>query len=487
MDKKQFSQYVDEGFNHIPVYKEILCDLDTPLTLFMKLANQPYSYLLESVQGGEQWARYSMIGLASHKRIEIHGNEVHEFSDYQLLNQFTSDDPLAYVDTLIERYKVPENIPNLPKFLGGLVGYFSYDVIRLIEPRLSAFTQEDLLNVPDALLLLSEEVVVLDNFTGKAYIIVMTEPNGLAYQNSVDKIEQYLQKFEIELQQALLSTDDSKTLTRPNFYTSETKFKSDVEKVKEYIKAGDAFQVVLSQRMSLPFEKDPLDLYRILRTINPSPYMYYLNLGDFCIVGASPEILVRFEDGQAQVRPIAGTRPRGKTHEEDLALEKELLADPKEVAEHVMLIDLGRNDIGRIANAGAVTVDEKMLIERYSHVMHIVSNVIGQVKPNHTAMDVFKAVFPAGTLSGAPKIRAMEIIAELEPIKRNIYGGAIGYISWTGNMDTAITIRTAVIKDDTLYVQAGAGLVYDSVADSEWQETLNKAGSILSAVAKLGD
>lgn len=485
MDKNLFSRYIDEGFNHIPVYKEILCDLDTPLTLFMKLANTPYSYLLESVQGGEQWARYSMIGLASPKRIEIHGNEIREFTDYQPINQFTSADPLAYIDEVIERYKVPEDVPNLPKFLGGLVGYFSYDVIRLIEPRLQAYNQEDLLNLPDALLMLSEEVVVLDNFSGKAYIIVMTEPNTAAYQQSVDKINVYLAKFEIELKQSLLSTNTGTDLASPTFYTSEDKFKNDVEKVKEYIKAGDAFQVVLSQRMSLDFDKDPLDLYRILRTINPSPYMYYLNLGDFCIVGASPEILVRFEDGQAQVRPIAGTRPRGRTHEQDLALEKELLADPKEVAEHVMLIDLGRNDIGRIAEAGAVTVDERMVIERYSHVMHIVSNVVGKVKSEYTAMDVFKAVFPAGTLSGAPKIRAMEIIAELEPIKRNVYGGAIGYISWTGNMDTAITIRTAVIKDKQLYIQAGAGLVYDSVADNEWQETLNKAGSILSAVAKL--
>lgn len=485
MDKNQFAQYVAAGYNHIPVYKEILCDLDTPLTLFMKLANTPYSYLLESVQGGEQWARYSMIGLASAKRIEIHGNEIREFSDYQQTSTMQSDDPLGYVDTIIERYKVPEDVPGLPKFLGGLVGYFSYDVIRLIEPRLQAFAQEDLLNLPDALLMLSEEVVVLDNFSGKAYIIVMTEPNEAAYASSMAKITTYLQKFEVELDKSVLSTNNSTELARPTFYTSEDKFKGDVEKVKEYIKSGDAFQVVLSQRMSLDFDKDPLDLYRILRTINPSPYMYYLNLDDFCIVGASPEILVRFEDGQAQVRPIAGTRPRGKTVEEDLALEKELLADPKEVAEHVMLIDLGRNDIGRIAEAGAVTVDERMIIERYSHVMHIVSNVVGKVKAEHTAMDVFKAVFPAGTLSGAPKIRAMEIIAELEPIKRNVYGGAIGYISWTGSMDTAITIRTAVIKDKQLYVQAGAGLVYDSVADSEWQETLNKAGSILSAVAKL--
>lgn len=481
MNKQQFVQYAKQGFNHIPVYREILSDLDTPLTLFMRLANRPYSYLLESVQGGEQWARYSMIGLSCKNRLEITGQQVREISDEKIISEQTLDDPLAYIDTLISRYKVPPSIDGLPAFMGGLVGYFAYEVVQLIEPTLAGKQQIDELGVPDVVLLRSEEVVVVDNLSGKAYLIIMSEPSEAAYLAAQQRLDGLLIELQQPLSESPLVLKDSGKHNPVQFSTPEEEFLADVDKIKQYIVDGDAFQVVVSQRMSTDFTDDPLDLYRVLRTLNPSPYMYYLHLGDFQIVGASPEILVRFEDGEAQVRPIAGTRPRGKNHEEDIALEKELLADPKELAEHLMLIDLGRNDIGRIAKAGKVNVTEKMVIERYSHVMHIVSDVVGEVKDGKTAMDVFKAVFPAGTLSGAPKIRAMQIIHELEPVKRNIYGGAIGYLSWNGDMDTAITIRTAVIKDGKMHVQAGAGVVYDSIAADEWQETINKAASVMTA------
>ncbi len=463
MNRQQFINYAKQGFNRIPVYKEILSDLDTPLTLFMKLANRPYSYLLESVQGGEQWARYSMIGLSCHNRLEIRDHTVSEIEQGRVVSEHRCDDPLGFIDQVMARYSVPKTIDGLPHFMGGLVGYFAYDVVRLIEPTLATGAQTDALDVPDVVLLRSEEVVVVDNLSGKAYLILMTEPGEAAYDAAQQRLSELLAELQQPLAQSPLSLNHDNTADTLQFTTPQDKFLTDVEKIKQYIVDGDAFQVVLSQRMSSDFTGDPLDLYRVLRTLNPSPYMYYLHLGDFQIVGASPEILVRFEDGEAQVRPIAGTRRRGKTHEEDMALEAELLADPKECAEHLMLIDLGRNDIGRIARSGKVKVTEKMVIERYSHVMHIVSDVVGEVKAGKTAMDVFKAVFPAGTLSGAPKIRAMQIINELEPVKRNIYGGAIGYLSWNGDMDTAITIRTAVIKDGQMHVQAGAGVVYDSL------------------------
>ncbi len=470
MHKQQFQQYAKQGFNRIPVYREILSDLDTPLTLFMKLANRPYSYLLESVQGGEQWARYSMIGLSCQHRLEIHGHEVQEINNNKVISKQTLDDPLSYIDEVLARYRVPQQIDGLPAFMGGLVGYFAYDVVRLIEPILADNKQIDELGVADVVLLRSEEVVVVDNLSGKAYLIIMTEPSETAYQNAQNRLHHLLAELQQPLSQSPLSLNHRNVEAKITFSTPQEKFLADVDKIKQYIVDGDAFQVVLSQRMSSDFSDDPLDLYRVLRTLNPSPYMYYLHLGNFQIVGASPEILVRFEDGEAQVRPIAGTRPRGKTQAEDI-----------ELAEHLMLIDLGRNDIGRIAKAGKVKVTEQMIIERYSHVMHIVSDVLGEVQDDKTAMDVFKAVFPAGTLSGAPKIRAMQIISELEPVKRNIYGGAIGYLSWNGDMDTAITIRTAVIKDGKIYVQAGAGVVYDSIAADEWQETINKAASVITA------
>ncbi|MGY0400184.1 MAG: anthranilate synthase component I [Ostreibacterium sp.] len=481
MNKQQFIDYIAKGFNRIPVYKEILSDLDTPVTLFMKLANRPYSYLFESVQGGERWARYSMIGLSCQNRLEIHGYVVKEIEQGKTVREKTLDDPLGYIDTVMERYKVPQNIDGLPAFMGGLVGYFSYDVVRLIEPVLADNKQIDELGVPDVVLMRSEEVVVIDNLSGKAYLIIMAAPTAEAYELAKNRLATLMQELQEPLSKSLLSLKDDNLNSQIHFSMPKDKFLANVDKIRQHIIDGDAFQVVISQRMTSDFDGEPLDLYRVLRTLNPSPYMYYLHLGDFHVIGASPEILVRLEDGKAQIRPLAGTRPRGKTAEQDLALEKELLADSKELAEHLMLIDLGRNDIGRIAKAGQVHVVEKMAIERYSHVMHIVSDVVGVVRENKTAMDVFKAVFPAGTLSGAPKIRAMKIITELEPVKRSLYGGAIGYLSWNGNMDTAITIRTAVVKEGKMYVQAGAGVVYDSVAEDEWQETINKAASMMVA------
>ncbi|MPV86322.1 anthranilate synthase component I [Ostreibacterium oceani] len=483
MEYSNFSTYVEQGYNRIPVFTSVLCDLDTALTLYLKVANAPYSYLFESVQGGEQWARYSMIGLPSPHRIEIRGQQIHEIDDHQITNTLTCDDPLAYIDEVTARYRVPEHVPGLPEFMGGLVGYFAYDVIRLIEPALANADQVDELNIPDVVLIRSESVIVIDNLLGKAYLITLAEPNASSYQAAQARLNTLLASIKQPLpaSSTTLSTQPPQNPPALHYSTPKPVFLENVAKAKQYIVDGDAFQIVLSQRMTLDFDESPLDLYRVLRTLNPSPYMYYLNLDEFTIVGASPEILVRFENRQAQVRPIAGTRKRGKTHEADLQLEKDLLNDPKELAEHLMLIDLGRNDIGRIAKPGKVNVDEKMAIERYSHVMHIVSNVIGDVLDDKSTMDVFKSVFPAGTLSGAPKIRAMQIIDELEPVKRNIYGGAIGYIAWNGNMDTAITIRTAIIKDKKLMVQAGAGIVYDSDPESEWEETLNKAASIITA------
>ena len=373
----------------------------------------------------------------------------------------------------------------MPRFSGGLVGYFGYDTVRYIEPKLANCPNPDSLETPDILLMLSEEVVVFDNLSGKLRLIVYVDPAG---ENAFDAGERRLQQLIEKLATIALERKPLAARSKVDesqFVSGFTKegYEAAVRKAQEYIVEGDVMQVVLSQRLSIPYEGDSLDMYRALRCLNPSPYMYYLDVDDFHIVGSSPEILVRAEDGEVTVRPIAGTRPRGETEEQDKALEQELLADPKELAEHLMLIDLGRNDAGRVAEIGSVELTENMIVERYSHVMHIVSNVIGKLKPNMTAMDVLRATFPAGTVSGAPKIRAMEIIDELEPIKRGVYSGAVGYVGWDGNMDTAIAIRTAVIKDKKLHIQAGAGIVYDSVPEKEWEETMNKGRAIFRAVA----
>jgi anthranilate synthase component 1 len=483
MTPEQFRQLAEGNYNRIPLMREVLADMDTPLSAYKKLADEPYSYLFESVHGGEKWGRYSIIGLGSSTilRVTDHQLSIEEYG--KIISDEAVEDPLEAVEVFQQQYRVPE-IAGMPRFSGGMVGYFGYDCIRYIETRLDVSDKDDPLECPDILLMVSEQLVVFDNLNGKLHIIVHVDPKqDGAYEKAQQQLDVLANKLTISINNA--PNGKTRHVDEKDFISGFTqeKFKQGVDRIKEYIVEGDAMQVVLSQRLSIPFNAPPIDLYRALRCLNPSPYMFYLNLKDFHIVGSSPEILVRLEDNEVTVRPIAGTRPRGADAEEDMALEEELLADPKELAEHLMLIDLGRNDTGRVAEMGSVKVTDKMIIERYSHVMHIVSNVVGTLKEGQTAIDVFKATFPAGTVSGAPKIRAMEIIDELEPVKRGVYAGAVGYLSWNGNMDTAIAIRTAVIKDDTLHIQAGAGIVADSVPENEWKETMNKGRAIFRAVA----
>jgi anthranilate synthase component 1 len=401
------------------------------------------------------------------------------------IEKTTAADPLAWIADFQSRFRVPE-LPDLPRFNGGLVGYFSYDTVRYIEPRLAAYVKPDTIGCPDILLMVSDELLVFDNLAGTLQLIVHVDP---ARENALETGQRRLDELVARLHDATPAYASGAASEIPvsetDFVSGFTRdgFEAAVMRIKDYIVEGDAMQVVLSQRMSIPFSAAPLDLYRALRRLNPSPYMYCLDMGDFHIVGSSPEILVHVEAGQVTVRPIAGTRPRGHDAAEDLELEQDLLADPKELAEHLMLIDLGRNDVGRVSEIGSVRLTEKMVVERYSHVMHIVSNVVGQLRKGLSAIDVLRATFPAGTVSGAPKIRAMEIIDELEPVRRGVYAGAVGYLSWSGNMDTAIAIRTAVIKDGTLHIQAGAGIVADSVPANEWEETMNKGRAIFRAVA----
>ena len=483
LSKKDFDSCAAQGFNRIPLMREVLADLDTPLSVYLKLARGPYSYLFESVQGGEKWGRYSIIGLPARTLLRVFGNEVTIEKDGAIIERETSKDPLDMVRRFKARYGVPE-IPGLPRFTGGLVGYFGYETIRYVEPRLGQMAKPDAIGAPDILLTVSDEVVVFDNLKGKLYVVIHVNP---AIPDAYDKANVRLDELVGKLGGAIpqtISPKSGKVVAEADFVSGFTQegFEKAVGKSLEYIRAGDIMQVVLSQRLTIPFSAAPLDLYRALRTLNPSPYMYFMDLKDFHIVGSSPEILVRLEDGLVTVRPIAGTRPRGGFDLEDQEYERDLLADPKEVAEHIMLVDLGRNDIGRVAKTGSVRVTDKMIVERYSHVMHIVSNVTGALKPGMDAVDVLRATFPAGTVSGAPKVRAMEIIEDLEPTRRGIYSGAVGYIGWNGNMDTAIAIRTAVIKDGRLYIQAGAGIVADSIPVREWEETMNKARAIFRAV-----
>ncbi|PCI12394.1 MAG: anthranilate synthase component I [Thiotrichales bacterium] len=484
MKHEQFEKLSAQGYSHIPVMREVLADLDTPLSTYLKLANAPYTYLFESVQGGETWGRYSIIGLPARTLMRVFGNEISVVQDGGEIEKVEVADPLAWIEAYQARYHVPE-LDGLPRFTGGLVGYFGYDTIRYIEPRLATCPNPDELGTPDILLMVSDEVVVFDNLGGKLYIIVHADPTQ---RDALVQAEARLDELQGQLAREIPRKNiycGTPSMSEADFVSGFTQqgFESAVKRAKEYIVEGDVMQVVLSQRLSVPYTAEPLDLYRVLRNLNPSPYMYFLNLGAFQIVGSSPEILTRLEDDVVEVRPIAGTRPRGETPEADRELEAELLADPKELAEHLMLIDLGRNDVGRVAEIGSVKLTEKMLIERYSHVMHIVSNVKGKLKEKMSAMDVLRATFPAGTVSGAPKIRAMQIIDELEPTKRGIYSGAVGYLGWNGNMDTAIAIRTAVIKDKKLYIQAGAGIVADSVPRNEWDETMNKGRAMFRAVA----
>jgi anthranilate synthase component 1 len=484
----RFAEIKQQGFNRIPLVREVLADLDTPLSTYLKLADAPYSYLFESVQGGEKWGRYSIIGLPCKKVIKICGHEVSLYENEQLVDQQMVKDPLQWISDYQAQFKVYEDA-DLPRFTGGLVGYFGYETIGYIEKRLARNDKPDPLQTPDILLMVSEEVVVFDNLSGKLYIIVHVDvdDDDVDIEHALQFGESRLQIIADGLRNPLPEKKSHVTqqVHEEDFVSGFTQegYKAAVNKARQYIIDGDIMQVVLSQRLTIPFNAQPLDLYRALRSLNPSPYMYYLDLGDHHVVGSSPEILVHLEDKQITVRPIAGTRPRGTTEAADIALEKELLADPKELAEHLMLIDLGRNDAGRVSKTASVKLTDKMVVERYSHVMHIVSNVTGRLKAGKTAIDVLRATLPAGTLSGAPKIRAMEIIDELEPVKRGIYSGAVGYLSWNGNMDTAIAIRTAVIKDKHLSIQAGAGIVYDSVPENEWAETMNKARAIFRAVS----
>lgn len=485
MNAELFSKLAEQGYNRIPVMREVLADLDTPLSTYLKLAAGPYSYLFESVHGGEKWGRYSIIGLPCQTIVKVQGFAVTISNSDGSTERHQVEDPLGWIEDYQKKFKVAE-VENLPRFNGGLVGYFGYDTIRYIEPKLRQCPNPDTLNTPDILLMVSDEIIVFDNLAGKLYVIVHADP---AEKEALEKAQARLSELVARLREgvpAYTVSKQSRKIKEEDFVSGFTKegFEQAVEKAKEYIVEGDVMQVVLSQRMSIPFQAPPLNLYRSLRSLNPSPYMYYLDLDDFHIVGSSPEILTRLEDDEVTVRPIAGTRPRGETEAADKAWEEELLADPKERAEHLMLIDLGRNDTGRVSEIGSVKLTENMIIERYSHVMHIVSNVIGKLKDDMTAMDVIRATFPAGTVSGAPKIRAMEIIDELEPIKRGVYAGAVGYLSWNGNMDTAIAIRTAVIKDGVLTIQAGAGIVADSVPAYEWKETMNKGRAVFRAVAE---
>ncbi len=485
MDSRRFAELAAQNYNRVPLHRDVFADLDTPLSAYLKLARGPYSYLFESVQGGEKWGRYSIIGLPARTLIKVYGHYVRVYRDGEVIEQHPETDPLAFVEQFEKRYRVAP-VDGLPVFSGGLVGYFGYDTVRYVEKKLAKTCPHDELGTPDILLMLSEDVVVFDNLNGTLKLITHADPSqsdSLSHaEQRLDQLEKRLRAAAPELP-ALAPQPGELPESAFQSHFGEDKYFAAIERIKEYTLAGDIMQVVPSQRLSIPFTAEPLNFYRALRHLNPSPYLYFLDLGDFQIAGSSPEILARSENGEITVRPIAGTRRRGHNEAEDKALEAELLADPKEIAEHLMLIDLGRNDVGRVAEIGSVVVTDQMSVERYAFVMHIVSNVTGRLKPNLSSMDVLRATLPAGTLSGAPKVRAMEIIDELEPVKRGIYGGAVGYLGWNGNMDTAIAIRTAVIKDGRLYAQAGGGVVADSVPRLEWKETMNKARAIFRAAS----
>ena len=478
MTETEFNSLAAQGYNRIPVTLETFADLDTPLSIYLKLANGPYTYLLESVQGGERFGRYSIIGLASPTRVVVNGHQVLVLTGHRIAEREDDTNPLEFIGKFMKRFRAAPST-GLPRFCGGLVGCFGYDTVRYVETRLTRTQKPGDLGTPDIVLLLSEEIAVVDNLSGKLTLVVYAEPGVPgAYQKAKARLKDLLARLRTSV--AIPEEKPAQSAPAVSVF-GEAGFKKAVLKAKQYITEGDIMQVVLSQRMTKPFSASPMALYRSLRSLNPSPYMFYFDLEDFHVVGASPEILVRLEGDTVTVRPIAGTRKRGASPEEDAALAADLLADEKERAEHVQLLDLGRNDCGRVAQVGSVKLTENMMIERYSHVMHIVSNVEGKLQRGLDALDVLKATFPAGTVSGAPKVRAMEIIDELEPVKRGIYAGAVGYLGFHGDMDLAIAIRTAVVKDKELHVQAGAGIVADSDPNSEWQETQNKARAVLRA------
>ncbi|GAA0832489.1 MAG: anthranilate synthase component I [Cupriavidus sp.] len=502
MTELEFKSLADQGYNRIPIIAEALADLETPLSLYLKLAQSQTrgvnTFLLESVVGGERFGRYSFIGLHARTLIRAYGRRTEVVTDGKVVETHEGN-PLDFIAEFEKRFKVALR-PGLPRFCGGLAGYFGYDAVRYIEKKLADKQMPDDLGLPDIQLLLCEELAVIDNLSGKLYLIVYADPTT---PEAYPRARQRLRELRMKLRQPVdvpvtspsVQTEVYREFAKDDYLTA-------VHKAKEYIMAGDMMQVQVGQRLIKPYRDSPLSLYRALRSLNPSPYMYFYNFGDFQVVGASPEILVRQEtrkvstpqnNGETEtahivtIRPLAGTRPRGSTPERDAQLAVELLNDPKEIAEHVMLIDLARNDIGRIAKTGSVKVTDKMVIEKYSHVQHIVSSVEGTLRDGMSNLDVLRATFPAGTLSGAPKVRAMEIIDELEPRKRGIYGGAVGYLSFGGEMDLAIAIRTGVIKDGNLFVQAAAGIVADSDPEAEWRETEAKARAVIRAAEQVQD
>ena len=487
MNETQFAALAAQGYNRIPITLETFADLDTPLSIYLKLANKPFSYLLESVIGGERFGRYSIIGLPAHEWLRVRGKEcaivrAKPGGQTETLEHVFVKDPLVFVEKYRKRFNAAP-IDGALRFAGGLAGYFGYDTVRYIENKLELdeyALKKDVIGTPDILLMLSDELAVVDNLSGKLHLIVYADP---AKPNAYNNAQRRLTELRLGLRQhaPLPVYVPGAVASAPKSEIGKAAFLKAVAKCKQYIVDGDIMQVQISQRISQPFDAPPINLYRALRSINPSPYMFFFDMGDFHIVGASPEILVRQEGTKVTVRPIAGTRKRGDTPERDQELEAELKSDPKELAEHLMLIDLGRNDIGRIAKTGSVNVTEQMVVERYSHVMHLVSNVDGEIRDDVGPIDLLRATFPAGTVAGTPKVRAMEIIDELEPSKRGVYAGAAGYLGFNGNMDLAIAIRTGVVKEGTLYVQAAAGIVADSVAELEWQETENKARALLRA------
>ena len=482
MDRATFESFKRQGYNRIPVVREVLADTDTPLSTYLKLAKGPHSYFFESIQGGEKWGRFSIIGLPCSTVLRVVGDTLTVEKQGQIVETVKTDDPFVFIEDYKARFNVAEVTDN-QRFGGGLVGYFAYDSVRYVEPSIGPAKDPGALDTPDILLMLSEEVVVFDNLRGTIAFVITVDP---ADTDAFDNAHRRINELEAQLSNAapLPPLPTQRGISDADFVShfDQAGFESAVERIKQYIVAGDVMQVVISQRMSVEFGGDPLNVYRALRYLNPSPYMVFFDLGDHHVVSASPEILARVEQGKITVRPLAGTRKRGASEAEDLALEKDLLADAKEIAEHLMLIDLSRNDSGRVSKVGSITVPKQMFVERYSHVMHIASIVESEMSADKTALDVLKSTLPVGTLSGAPKVRAMEIIDEMEPERRGIYGGAMGYLAWNGNMDMAIAIRTAVIKDSRLDVQAGAGVVADSVPRLEWEETLNKARAIVRAV-----
>lgn len=497
MTELEFKSLANQGYNRIPLIAEAFADLETPLSLYLKLAQSQNTgtntFLLESVVGGERFGRYSFIGLPAKTLLRSSGKLLEVVTNGSVVETHEGN-PLEFIEQFQARFKVALR-PGMPRFCGGLAGYFGYDTVRHIERKLAGKAPKDDLGLPDIQLLVTEELAVIDNLSGKLYLIVYADPSQ---PEAFAKARQRLKELRVMLRRSVdvpVTTGSVRTEAVRDF--SKEDYLKAVARAHEYVMAGDLMQVQIGQRIRKPYVDSPLSLYRALRSLNPSPYMYYYNFGDMQIVGASPEILVRNETLTAEtspagerkvtLRPIAGTRPRGSTPERDAELAVELLGDPKEIAEHVMLIDLARNDIGRIAETGSVKVTDRMVIEKYSHVQHIVSNVEGTLKAGMSNLDVLRATFPAGTLTGAPKVRAMEIIDELEPVKRGIYGGACGYLSFGGEMDVAIAIRTGVIKDGNLYVQAAAGIVADSLPEMEWQETENKARAVLRAAEQVQD